>query len=109
MPFAALDRVVMVRDVAVDSSSIDGGGANADDFAPAALNGDGHENGIGGGSYIKSEEEDGFGENAEMPSIKLTEIRDDACSNAVYATRVVQQLIFLNFISCHNPAFPITI
>ena len=86
MSLAALDRVVMVRDVAVDSSSIDGGGANdADDFAPAALNGDGHENGIGGGNCIKSEEEDVFDENAEMPSIKLTEIRDDACSNAVIA------------------------
>ena len=83
MPFAALDRVVMVRDVAVDSSSIDGGGANADDFAPAVLNGDGHENGGGGGSSVRSEEEDAFDENAEMPSIKLTEIRDDLRSNAV--------------------------
>ena len=87
MPFAALDRVVMVRDVAVDSSSIDGGAndgdAIANNFAPAALNGNGHENGIGGGNSIRSEEEDAFDENAEMPSIKLTEIRDDLRSNAV--------------------------
>ena len=87
MSLAALDRVVMVRDVAVDSSSIDGGGANDDEIAnnvaPAALNGHGCENvGGGGGDSVRSEE-DVFDENAEMPSIKLTEIRDDSRSNAV--------------------------
>ena len=79
MSSAALDRVVMVRDVAVDSSSIDGG-TNDGNFAPAALNGD--ENGIGGGNSVKSEEEDVFDGSAEMPSIKLTEIRDNLSSNA---------------------------
>ena len=74
--FTALDRVVMVRDVAVDSSSIDGGDS-ANTF-PAAVNGDngiGHEN---NGDSVKSEE-DLFDENggAEMSSIKLTEIRGD--------------------------------
>ena len=69
--FTALDRVVMVRDVAVDSSSIDGGDS-ANTF-PAAVNGDngiGHEN---NGDSVKSEE-DLFDENG---SIKLTEIRGD--------------------------------
>ena len=69
--FTALDRVVMVRDVAVDSSSIDGGDS-ANTF-PAAVNGDNgiiaHEN----GESVKSEE-DLFDENGE---IKLTEIRGD--------------------------------
>ena len=63
----------MVRDVAVDSSSIDGGDS-ANNFP--AVNGDdgiGHEN----GESVKSEE-DLFDENgAEMSSIKLTEIRGD--------------------------------
>ena len=60
----------MVRDVAVDSSSIDGGDI-ANNFP--AVNGDngiiGHEN----GESVKSEE-DLFDENG---SIKLTEIRGD--------------------------------
>ena len=64
----------MVRDVAVDSSSIDGGDS-ANNF-PNVINGDnsnGHEN----GGSVKSEE-DLFDDNgAEVSSIKLTEIRDD--------------------------------
>ena len=66
----------MVRDVAVDSSSIDGGNEDsATNFPPAAVNGNGHHENGGGGS-VRSED-DLFDENAETPTIKLTEIRDD--------------------------------
>ena len=67
----------MVRDVAVDSSSIDGGNedSSATNFPPAAVNGNGHHENGGGGS-VRSED-DLFDENAETPTIKLTEIRDD--------------------------------
>ena len=67
----------MVRDVAVDSSSIDGGNEDSATNFPssAAVNGNGHHENGGGGS-VRSED-DLFDENAETPTIKLTEIRDD--------------------------------